>query len=278
MKTLRTIGLSLEIFLCFSLTGCWTDINPADPSGEPGPPVLVASRASYLTVPVTVQLKDVQSLLNTQVPTHVEGTHHIIVPNPIPHCEVHWRGFHSTVTCTHDTMEVAHIDWHADRGQIQLTGASDKISVSSSFSGGGKLIPSAATAEANGTANGSSTLTVGSDYNLTPSVDLNVNIDHAAVLHEVSVKGLVQDAVNDQISKTKVTIGATISQQVDLRESMPLICLDWYTRLRCCSRNKRCLDNDQSSGCDVGGTPRNGWCSHSRAGSKDRSENVFSGR
>ena len=36
----------------------------------------------YRAVPVVVQLKDVQSLVNTQVPTHVEGTHHITVTMP----------------------------------------------------------------------------------------------------------------------------------------------------------------------------------------------------
>src|ERR1700678_2322024 len=126
MKIIRTIALAPVILCCLLLTGCWINISPADPSGEPGPPVLISSRASYLTVPVVVQLKDVQSLVNTQVPTHVEGTHHITVT--IPHCAVHWHGFHTTVTCTHDPVEVAHIDWHADRGQIQLTGSSNKIS------------------------------------------------------------------------------------------------------------------------------------------------------
>ena len=74
MKIFHTIALAPVILCCLLLTGCWINISPADPSGEPGPPVLISSRALYRTVPVVVQLKDVQSLVNTQVPTHVEGT------------------------------------------------------------------------------------------------------------------------------------------------------------------------------------------------------------
>ena len=99
------------------------------------------------------------------------------------------------------------------------------------------------------------TLTVGPDYNLTPSVDLNVNIESAAVLHDISVKGLVQGAINDQINKSKATIGAAIGNVVDLRKHAQSA---WSAipGSVCYSRNKRYMDNDQSSGCDARRAPR----------------------
>ncbi|MGD0510590.1 MAG: DUF4403 family protein [Candidatus Micrarchaeaceae archaeon] len=213
---LRLLVLSSVTTLAALLTsGCHNiEVNPQDPSGAPGP-ALISAHPSYLAVPVTVNISDVAAFINTKAPSHVEGTYHITWNKPIP--QVHWHGFHTSVTVTHQSIELAHIDWHANRGDVKLTASGNAIGVHVPFSGGGKLIPSAATADANGSVDGSSTLTMTPDYGFSPTIGLNVNIDHAAVLHDISVKGLVQGAINEAVNNFKGSIGPAVAAKVDLR-------------------------------------------------------------
>jgi hypothetical protein len=210
--SLILIGTNLVTLLT---SGCHKiEVNPQDPSGGPGP-ILVSTHPSYISVPVTVPLSDVAKAVNAAVPTHVQGTAPIMWNKPVP--TVHWHGFHTTVTVGHQPIEIAHIDWHADRGALVLTGSGDSIGVHVPFSGGGKLIPSAATADASGTADGSSTLAVAPTYGFNPVIALNVNINHADVLKDVSVKGLVQGGINDALNNVKGNIGPAVAAKVDLR-------------------------------------------------------------
>jgi len=203
MTTRNAALLTLLSLAVPVLTGCHKIvIAPADPVGAGGP-VLVSAQPSYITLPVTVKLSDVSTLINQQAPRRVADTDHIHIT--IPH--IHPHGLFHKPTVTHDPIEVAHIDYNAERGDIKLAGSGDKISVSTSFNGGGRLVPPDITADASGSVAGSSTLTVTQDYSLKPVIDLNVNIDHAAVLNGISVKGLVQDKVNDAINKFKGQIG-----------------------------------------------------------------------
>ena len=216
-KTMTTRNAALLTLLSLAvsvLTGCHKIvIAPADPVGAGGP-VLVSDQPSYITLPVTVKLSDVSSLVNQQAPKRVADTDHIHIT--IPH--IHPHGLFHKPTVTHDPIEVAHIDYNAERGDIKLAGSGDKISVNTSFNGGGRLVPPDLTADASGSVGGSSTLTVAPDYSFKPVIDLNVNIDHAAVLNGISVKGLVQDKVNDAINKFKGQIGPVLGQMVDLRK------------------------------------------------------------
>jgi hypothetical protein len=212
----RNTSLALLSVAVLVLTGCHKIvIAPADPVGAGGP-VLISAQPSYITLPVTVKLSDVSTLVNNPqvVPEGVADTFHIHIT--IPH--IHTHGLLRKPTVTHDPVEVAHIDYNAGRGDIKLAGSGDKISLNTSFKGGGRLVPPSATADANGSVAGSSTLTVAPDYSLVPVVDLKINIDHAAVLHGISVKGLVQDKVNDAINKSKGQIGPALSRMVDLRK------------------------------------------------------------
>jgi Domain of unknown function (DUF4403) len=210
MKTLRNAA---SILICAAfLTGCFTKVNPPDPVGSPGP-LSVSSNVSYLTLPVEFKLADVAAVVNRSAPGYVQGTYNIT--HNVPH--IHFHGAFQKPTVTQDPVIIAHIDYHADRGEIELGGANDKISVQASLSGSGKLIPSAASADLSGTVNGSSTLTINSDYNLAPSVNLTVTIQHATILGGISVIGLVQGAVNDAINKNEGGIAAEIGKAVNLR-------------------------------------------------------------
>ena len=213
---LRLILLFLGTSLFSLLTsGCHKIVvNPQDPSGGPGP-VLVSAYPSYITVPVTVPLSDVAKTVNQVVPPHLQDTHHIFWNKPVPH--VHWHGFHTSITVDHQPIEIAHIDWHVDRAAFTLTGSGDSIHVHVPFSGGAKLIPSAASADAGGTVDGSSTLAVTPDYGFNPVIGLSVNLDHADVLKDISIKGLVQGGINDELNKIKGDFGPAVAKEVDLR-------------------------------------------------------------
>ena len=212
--TTRNAALLALLSLAVSATGCHKIVvAPADPVGAGGP-VLLSAQPSYITLPVTVKLSDVSALVNQQAPKRVADTYHI--HTTIPH--IHFHGLLHKPTITHDPIEIAHIDYNAERGDIKLAGSGDKILVNTPIRGGGRLVPPDLTADASGSVAGSSTLTVAPDYSLKPVIDLNVNIDHAAVLHEISVKDLVQDIVNDAINKFKGQIGPALSQMVDLRK------------------------------------------------------------
>lgn len=207
LLTLLSLGVS-------ALAGCHKIvIAPEDPVGATGP-VLVSAQPSYITLPVTVKLSDVSAFVNAQAPKRVADTYHIRMT--VPH--IHTHGLFHKPTVTHDPIEIAHIEYNAERGDIKLAGSGDKISVNTSFAGGGRLVPPDLAADANGSVAGSSTLTVAPDYSLKPVIDLKVNIDSAAVLHGISVKDLVQNIVNDAINKYKGQIGPALGQMVDLRK------------------------------------------------------------
>ena len=120
-------------------------------------------------------------------------------------------------TVTHHDIEVAHIDWHGDRGPISLSGASDKITIVTPISGGGRLVPPDLKADASGTVNATSTLTVAPDYNIRPVVTVSVNIAKAD-LHGISVHDIVQGAISDAINKFEAGIGPLIGKLVDLHK------------------------------------------------------------
>jgi len=214
MKALRFTGLASVMAACGVLfAACSRQITPPDPSGTSGP-ILVSSNVSWLTVPVEIKLRNVAAVVNLDAPTHLQGTYNIT--QNVPH--LHFHGIRQRPTTTWDPAIIAHIDYRADRGEIKLAGSGDRISVQVPLSAGGKLIPSAATIDVAGTVGGATTLIVLPDYNLAPSVDLNVTIDRAAVLHGISIRDLVQGAVNDAINKIKGNIGADIGKAVNLRK------------------------------------------------------------
>jgi hypothetical protein len=228
MKTLRkTAGwtgiIVLSVFLVRGyLAVIW--IRPAEPTGSIGRRSFPA-RTSTLAVPVEIQMDAVAHLANQLAPREISGTHRInarIKPRWV------WRGLESRLEF--EDMEVAHVDYRVSRGSIQLGASKERLIVRVPLSGRAKAIPGGSTAEVKGTARGSTTLAVGSDFNLNPSVDLAVDLDRADLnLARINVLGhnigisipirdLAQQKANDAIKGIKGQIAAELSKAINLRD------------------------------------------------------------
>jgi Domain of unknown function (DUF4403) len=131
-------------------------------------------------------------------------------PHPV------WRGIHSHIEWDEVRVEVSHVDWQVSRGQIKLGSSNDRVSTTAPLHGHAKLIPSSLEGHVSGTAHGSTTLTIRPDFNLDPTVDLAVDLDHADVAG-INIKGLAQGKANEALKGVKGKVSGAVAKAVNLR-------------------------------------------------------------
>src|SRR5258705_529468 len=74
LQAMKNLALVLNVIVSATIfCGCSTMINPHDPTGKPGA-VSAPSRTSCLTVPVTIKLKDVATIVNQIAPRDFQDT------------------------------------------------------------------------------------------------------------------------------------------------------------------------------------------------------------
>jgi len=196
-------------------------IRPSEPTALPTP-VSFPVRTSTLALPVEIHVNSVANLVNQLAPREMSGTHRIRA-KVFPGIE----GFPPRPVLKEG--EVAHVDYQVSRGDVQLFASDDRLSFRVPLSGCAKAIPGGSSGTVGGTAHGSTTLAIGSDFNVSSSVDLHVDLDHAVLNlarirvfnHDVGIsipfRDLAQQKANEAINEIKGRIGAEISKAVNLR-------------------------------------------------------------
>jgi hypothetical protein len=198
-------------------------IQPADPNtSQTTTPILV--KVSTLTVPVQVEIGALAGIVNQLTPEQISGTHRIRAP-VIPKWK--WHGFHSRLEW--EETEVAHVDYSVSRGAIELDANGDRVSFKMPIKGHARAIPGTVEGQVSGTVHGSSSLTVGSDFNLSPSIDAQVDLSHAVIdlLHlrfpnhdvnvNIPIRDLAQEKVNAALNGIRGHLAAELSKAIGLR-------------------------------------------------------------
>ena len=222
MNIARTLSLLFSTAaVSVLLTACPKSINPSDPVGAPGP-LPISTNVSYLTVPFTVQLKDIEAIANRAAPTHFEDTWHNTITIDVPD-GIRFHGFHSSVHTHQIHKEVPpHVDFQVSRDAIHLAGAGDRVSINAPAHAHAREEPGGLTASADGNVAGSTTLTVTPDFNFAPSVDVSVHFDRAVInlplLNRINLSGFANSKANDAVNSIRPTLAQEVSRAVDLRK------------------------------------------------------------
>jgi hypothetical protein len=173
-------------------------------------------------VPVSIKLTDVEGIVNQLAPSTFSDTWHNTVTIKIPDGMV-WHGIHSHPKYREIHKEIPpHVDYQITRKAITISGSGDRVSIAAQVHAHAREEPGGITADADGNASGSSTLTVNPDYNIAPSIDIAVHINHAGVnlpiLDKINMSGFANSKAKDAVNGIKGNLGQQVSKAVNLRK------------------------------------------------------------
>ena len=214
MKAIRyfCIGAVLVVAGLLGARACLTAVWTLPPlPAVPAAPLTTPQRVSTLVLPIRFELAELSRLVNEMVPTHQEGTENSPETRPVLH-------FHGALRRPTTTREpIAHVDWHVDRGPLQVAGRNDHLQVSATLTGGGRLVPPDLKGSFKGSVSADATVAIGHDYAFVPTVAPDARLDQLK-LGFLDVSGLARNKAHQVAASYGPQLSQKIAQAVKFKE------------------------------------------------------------